>query len=144
MKKRFVQSVSLVIFFLLASSYVSGQTKTSLEGKIFSIRLKIEGKERLGMKWDADEITFQNEKLYSKVMTEKEKFDPFDCTLTPDSSGKDIIHFKASGRNHAVSEIEWEGTVTGSAIKGTALWTNANGPQTQTFEGKFIGNRLTK
>lgn len=34
-----------------------------------------------------------------------------------------------------------QGTITGNKIEGTAVWTNANGPQTHSFSGMAEGEK---
>ena len=132
---KIITKIILAVLTCVALSS-SAQTKNSLEGKTFSIKLEITGAERRGMPWTTDEISFEDGKLISKVMSEKEGFPPFDCAITVDSSSSPVkIHFTASGHNTGVSDIKWEGTITGNKIKGTAVWTNMNGPQAQTFSG---------
>lgn len=128
----------LILHSTFCIHHSSAQTINPLEGKTFSIKLQITGAERRGMPWTTDEISFKDGKLISKVMGAKEEFPPFDCTFRVDStSGPVKIHFTASGHNTGVSYITWEGIVTGNKIEGTAVWTNMNGPQTQTFIGKL-------
>ena len=124
---------ALICFSFYSSAQVR-EKENALNGKTFSIMLRVTGDERPGMPWTADEISFAGGKLISKVMGKEEGFPPFDCSFTVDSTASGIIiHFTASGKNNGVSDITWEGTVTGNKIEGTAVWNNAHGPQTQTF-----------
>jgi hypothetical protein len=135
-KKNQTKAAMLLCFFISISWSASAQKK-NVDGKVFSVKLKVEGETRLGRKWDQDELTFKDGALISKEMSEHESFGPFNCTFTKDSASNGKIYFKASGSNTAVSSIEWEGTIDGDVVEGRAVWTNANGPQTQRFSGKL-------
>jgi len=130
---------SLLIFLLSASISVSAQAKhknNELDGKIFHITLKMTDGQRKGWQWVTDDVSFKKGKLKSKVMSEREEFPAADCTTTVDSSSHEIIiSFSASHKNTGVSNIKWEGTVTGNKIQGTAIWTNMQGVQTYSFKG---------
>jgi hypothetical protein len=128
------RSVFLLCGGFLLSFFANAQDINSLKGKTFSINLEVISDERPGRAWTTDEITFRGKTFVSKEMSH-EQFPAFDCTFTADSSSKDVIHFTASGKNKGVSDIQWEGTINGATIQGTAIWTNANGPQTHRFSG---------
>ena len=140
-------SISLIISTLLCISFFSVQAQTPKEkglpeGKTFTITLRTTGETRPGMPWTTDVISFSGGKLDAKVMRAKEKFPPFNCSFTVDSASSGVtIHFTASGHNSGTSDIAWEGTIAGSKIEGTAVWTNANGPQTYSFSGKSKGEK---
>jgi hypothetical protein len=126
-----------VLFFLIIAlicGTVHGQSL--LDGKTYSIKLKVSGKKRPGREWNKDELSFSDGSFTSKEMGEGEKFPPFQYTLLPDSLSNDGIRFIAGGKNPGGSTIAWEGKVKGSKIEGVATWTNRNGPQKELFKGK--------
>src|SRR5439155_21716562 len=58
-----------------------------------------------------DEISFNSDKLTSKVMSEHERFPSATCSIAIDSSSSEkIIRFKATIKNPDISKIKWEGT----------------------------------
>jgi hypothetical protein len=132
-------SIFLLCVGMLLSLLTNAQDINSLNGKTFSVKLEVIGDERPGRAWTRDEITFHGKTLISKEMSD-EQFPAFDCTFTADSSSKKAVHFTASGKNKGVSDIQWEGTINGGSINGTAIWTNANGPQTHRFSGTLKKN----
>lgn len=123
-----------LIFILTLFTFVAAAGQTNLDGKTYSIKLKITGPERLGRNWTKDELEFKDGSFTCKIMGEGEKFPPFQYTSV-DSSG--AIKFAATGQNHGGSTISWDGKVTGDKIEGIAIWTNRNGPQKHHFKGSI-------
>jgi hypothetical protein len=130
MKLRFLILLSACLIIV---SQLSAQKSNSLNGKKFSITLKPSGDERPGRTWTKDVLSFIDNKLVSKEMSE-EKFPPFEYTFTNENG---IIRFTASGKNPYVSSIEWKGTVSGDSIQGEAIWTNASGPEIYEFSSSL-------
>jgi hypothetical protein len=127
--------ILLFILVVIAQEFAFGQS--SLDGKIFTITLKVSGKARDGIKWTKDELSFGKGAFTSKFMSEREKFPPFEYSNAADSASPGKIMFSAEGHNTGVSSIVWEGTVTGNYIEGIATWTNMNGPQKEIFKGSL-------
>ncbi len=126
----------LSIVLLLASTTLFAQNKAAgLNGKTFSIQLtKAEGK-RVGWEWTSDEISFSSDKLVSKVMSQREKFEPANVSASADPDGK--VHFKCRSKNHGSSKLEWQGTMKDNAIEGTVDWHNRQGTQSYKFSGSL-------
>ena len=134
--------IILVLHSVFCIPHSSAQTKYIIGGRTFSITLHVTGASRPGMEWKSDAISFEGTKLTAKVIGTKEHFPPFDCTFYADSSAKEMkLRFSASGKNNGGSTINWEGTIAGDKIEGTATWTNMHGPETLTFTGKVKGKK---
>jgi hypothetical protein len=129
--------MKLFLFLMLICMHQNAFCQSSPDGKTFVITLKVSGKERDGIKWTKDELSFSDGKFTSKFMSEREKFPPFEYSIAGDSSSGEKIIFTAEGQNTAVSSIVWEGTITGDNIQGIATWTNMNGPQKEVFKGSL-------
>jgi hypothetical protein len=123
------------IVLLLLFPFVVAYAQINVpDGKTFSITLKMTTGKRTDWQWTHDEISFASGHLKSKVMMSSEHFDAPFCKWTPDSVSK-TIRFETTSKNLYVSEIKWQGVVTGNKINGTAIWKNASGIQTYSFTG---------
>jgi len=136
--------IALIIALITGISfYASSQTQKQdkeLDNKTFRIKLKQTDGKNSGWQWTEDEISFKAGTLKSKFMSKHEQFPSADCSITVDaSSAEKIIGFSAAHKNTGVSDIKWEGTVTGNKIKGTAVWTNMQGTRSYTFSGTIKG-----
>jgi hypothetical protein len=126
------------IIFLTGIFYTSSQAQsTILDGKTFHIKLTlVEGKKSAGLVWTEDELSFSKGNLNSKFMSKREQFPSAHCEIKVDSTSVEkTISFSASHKNRGVSDIKWEGKVTGNKVEGTAVWTNMQGPRTYSFTG---------
>ena len=137
MKTIFRYFIPVLICFPFFANAQLSENKNSLDGKTFSIKIQKTSGEIKGWNWDKDELSFENGKLKSKFMSEKEKFSPAEIILTPDSLQKSM-RFECLSENHpGISQIIWDGTITGNKMEGTAEWNNAKGKRTYTFTGSM-------
>jgi len=137
MRKNIVMAIA---FLFCISVHAFGQTKEldMLNNKAFTVTLKqVKGEviQRTWI-WGGDEISFARGSLTSKVMKAHEHFFPAGCSASADSSsGTKVVTFKGTGANLGSYTIDWQGTVKGDAINGTAVWHNGYGTQVYAFTG---------
>ena len=131
-------TVALALF-VIVSFHVTAQSsraEQALNGKTFTIKMKKISGKRDGWQWITDEISFHSGKLKSIVMTKRERFSSPLCIFSIDTSAvKETILFEVVAHNPSISQIKWQGTVSGNKITGTAIWTNAQGTQSYAFSG---------
>jgi len=142
-----MKKVTSVLFFISLTLFSSGQHKTNtiivkqennLNNKIFEIKLTPTSGKRDEWEWNKDEISFNSDSLSSKIMSEKEKFNPAYCkTKTTPSSIGSTISFDATMQNPGGSKITWKGKATGDIISGTVVWKYLSGTSTYSFKGTF-------
>lgn len=130
-----VFSIALLLTFL----YASGQNKEAIKevnGKTFNIILTLTNGKRSGWQWTTDKVHFESNRLTSAEMTKREKFPSGTCSLKLDSTASTkTVKFKTSVKNSSGSKIEWQGTVTGNQIEGTAIWTDKQSTESYSFSG---------
>jgi hypothetical protein len=149
MKRFFSFTISVLICISLsASGQTNGKNENTnkntftirrnkkLNNKTFTIKLTETKGKRLGWQWETDEISFNSNKLISRMQNMKEGFSDAMCTIIIDStSSENTINFTATGKNSGGSKIKWKGMVTDDSISGTAIWTNGQGTQSYSFFG---------
>lgn len=128
----------ILLFILISGICLNAYGQTSIDGKTYSIKLKVSGPERPGIEWTKDELAFNDGSFTSKFMGEREKFPPFIYKVADYIKINGYFRFTAEGENPGGSTIVWEANIKGDEIEGTAVWTNSNGPQKQTFKGSLV------
>ena len=125
--------LSVLMFFLLTGVQQHERAATSeLNGKSFKIKLTLTDGKRAGWQWKTDVLSFASDKVTSREMKAHEGFPPFDY-LIDDQGSSVVIHGMV--KNRGISKIDWEATIRGDTISGTAIWTNGQGVQTYAFKG---------
>lgn len=127
MKTAVLSLATLTFSLFVFNANVSAQSKTKapkdkiLAGKVFTVEMTETTNKKVG-KTETDEISFKSEKLNSKFMTGKNHFPATAYTVSVDSSTTPpIFTFKCEGQDADGQDIEWEGTVSGDDIEGTAI-----------------------
>jgi len=126
----FYKSISMVLCFILFSSFSFAQAKKEkkekdklLDGKTFIVQLTEQGGKKTPKPIN-DELSFKTDKLKSKAMMEQYKFPAGAYTAMMDTtSSEKAIIFDCESSTPSEETIHWTGTITDEAIEGTATIT---------------------
>jgi hypothetical protein len=133
--KTLLSFVIAAIICISVSSAQDNKKTTSVNGKIYTIRLtKLNGK-YTGKKWINDEIRFESNQLHSKVMSSKERYKDAVCTGTVKNLTGATIEFETNCKTTSGALLVWKGTIDGANIKGTTTWDSGNDRQQYNFSG---------
>lgn len=134
MPKIFTNAMLGFSFLLLLSGNTFAQKKEKfLVGKVFSVEFTELGKKKTTPA--KDEILFRADHINSTFMLSENNFTASVYTTTVDSTSKpSVISFQSDSKNKDEDKLKWEGTVTGDAIKGTAVITDKKGKSKKEYE----------
>jgi uncharacterized protein YxeA len=138
MKKSFILLlISAMPFALLAQAPKKGP----LDKKTYTIEITKDGKKK---PMDPDELKFEAGKVKCKSFVDWGFTKPGEYTITSvdssDASAK-VYSWSATTVNDIKENMNWEGTITGEDIEGTAALVTAKGDTkySYTFTGKLKG-----
>jgi hypothetical protein len=125
MKKNKIFGFICTAIMLFAGSSFAQKSTKPLDGLNYEIKITVEAQAK-PTKPLADDITFKNNKLKSKVLAEKYAFKAGEYTATIDESNAEevVTTFDAFMFGETPEDVlTWHGTVTGEDIEGSAIWT---------------------
>ena len=116
-------AIALIVSAFSNQALAQKKKEKLLDGKTYIITLTEEVSKK-PTKPLPDEITFKSDKLKSKTMDDKYKFNAGSFTATVDSSNAEepIITFDAELKGETDDILTWHGTISGEEIEGSAIW----------------------
>ncbi len=130
MKK--VLIIATAFLFITANIFAQGNKPKRdkvLGGKTYVLESTEQNvKSKKGPKAFPDELSFKQEKMWSKAMAES-NFEPSPYNFTIDSTdtANKIISFDCEMKNEYKEKLTWEGTIKGFEIEGTFTWIDKKG-----------------
>ena len=128
-------ALAVIIMISAISNNVLAQKKKEklLDDKGYIVTLTEEASKK-PTKPIPDELSFKGNKLKSKAMDDKYKFNAGAFTATVDSTNieEPVITFDAEMKGELDDVLTWHGTVTGEDIEGSAIW-NKKGKTKKTY-----------